>query len=298
MGVNLDYARFLIASRKAGVGYEQTLTLGRQWMFAEEKKVNNLLERAGAPRLSYREGEGRAWADALFRSLGAGKLQVLDNSPYEGATVIHDLNEALSAEWAGRFDFVFDGGVIEHVFNAPMALKSCMQLLRVGGHFCSCTLANNECGHGFYQFSPELFFRLFCPANGFELRALLVVEQRLSGSRWYAVTDPAAINARVGCINRFPLHMMVLARKIDSVPGERMQVQQHDYVQAWQGSDRSSAAASGPRVQRKNLKQRIEQILPPRMVGRLKQVYRQHCVTRLSNGRFFQRVEPDTYSIQ
>jgi hypothetical protein len=34
------------------------------------------------------------------------------------------------------------------------------------------TPANNQMGHGFYQFSPELFFRVFSQENGYLLRAL------------------------------------------------------------------------------------------------------------------------------
>jgi hypothetical protein len=47
-----------------------------------------------------------------------------------------------------------------------------MDLLKVGGTFVASTPANYFMGHGFYQFSPELFFRLFCPENGFRLAEL------------------------------------------------------------------------------------------------------------------------------
>ncbi len=46
----------------------------------------------------------------------------------------------------------------------------------LGGHFISVTFANNFLGHGFHQFSPELYFRVFCPANGFEVESLMLCE--------------------------------------------------------------------------------------------------------------------------
>ena len=39
----------------------------------------------------------------------------------------------------------------------------------VQDHFVRITPANNFFGHGFYQFTPELFFRIFSAANGFEV---------------------------------------------------------------------------------------------------------------------------------
>ena len=63
-------------------------------------------------------------------------------------------------ERAGQFDVVYDGGTLEHVFNFPVALRNAMELLRPGGRlFTIHTCANNLCGHGFYQFSRELFYR-------------------------------------------------------------------------------------------------------------------------------------------
>ena len=55
--------------------------------------------------------------------------------------------------------------------------------------------ANGQCGHGFYQFSPELFYRLF-EANGFD-----PVEVYLVGlnkpSRWFRATDPRVAKRRL-----------------------------------------------------------------------------------------------------
>ena len=76
--------------------------------------------------------------------------------------IIADRNDpdALKSALSGKqFDLVFDGGTLEHVFNFSTALKNCMHMVKPHGRFVSVTLPNNWCGHGFYQFSPELFFR-------------------------------------------------------------------------------------------------------------------------------------------
>ena len=85
----------------------------------------------------------------------------MDASSFEGATVVHDLNLPITEALKGRFDVVCDAGTIEHVMNFPTAIRNCMEMVRVGGHLILGTPANNFFGHGFYQFSPELWFRLF-----------------------------------------------------------------------------------------------------------------------------------------
>src|SRR3546814_2491118 len=37
-----------------------------------------------------------------------------------------------------------------------------------GGRFLCLNVANHHLGHGFWQFSPEVFFRTFCPAQGYQ----------------------------------------------------------------------------------------------------------------------------------
>lgn len=98
----------------------------------------------------------------------------MDASKYEGASVVQDLNQPVPDSLKERFDAIFDGGTLEHVFNIPAALKNCMEMTKVGGRFYMHTCANNLCGHGFYQFSPELFYRVFSEQNGFEVERMVI----------------------------------------------------------------------------------------------------------------------------
>jgi hypothetical protein len=77
-----------------------------------------------------------------------------------------------------------DGGTTEHVFNFPTALTNAMQMVETGGHLVIITGGNNFCGHGFYQFSPELFYRALSAENGFEMKRLIAAEV---GGNWYEV---------------------------------------------------------------------------------------------------------------
>jgi len=131
---------------------------------------------------------------------------------------------------------VTDAGSLEHVFNYPVAIKNCMELLHAGGVFLSITPANNFMGHGFYQFSPELFFSVFTSKNGFEIVKMLICED-YEGAQWYEVSKPkGGIQGRVTLVNHHPTYLMCMARRLDvrCEPFAEMP-QQSDYLDAWTG---------------------------------------------------------------
>jgi len=108
-----------------------------------------------------------------------------------------------------------------------------MEMVRVGGHLLLQTPANNYCGHGFYQFSPELYYRVLSPENGFVVERMLACES-YSGSRWYEVTDPAQVKARVELIGSGQRVMLLIrARRTHEAAIFATWPQQSDYVEAW-----------------------------------------------------------------
>jgi hypothetical protein len=117
------------------------------------------------------------------------------------------------------------------VFNVPAALKNCMQLVKPQGRFVSVTVPNNWCGHGFYQFSPELFYRTLSPDNGFSIVEMYVAD--LEGRRVYEVVDPAAARARVQLRTSEPVLLLVHARRDAVRDVFATTPQQSDYVAEW-----------------------------------------------------------------
>jgi SAM-dependent methyltransferase len=173
------------------------------------------------------------FADEFFRVLGAQEYVSVDRSDYEGANFLHDLNEPFPAKMRGQFDFVLDSGTLEHIFNYPAALKNSLELLRVGGHFLTATPANGHMGHGFYQFSPELFFSIFTEQNGFALRKTILYETYREGAPFYEVSSPAKLGNRVELNTSPPVSIVALAQKISEAPIFATPPQQSDYVAAW-----------------------------------------------------------------
>src|SRR5208282_1535456 len=132
-------------------------------------------------------------------------------------------------------------------FNFPMAIRNLMEMTKVGGMVFLTTIANNLCGHGFYQFSPELIYRVFSPENGFETTGVTLLEAvfpsvELAPMRAaYQAADPKEVRSRVALVSEGPILMMVDAKKISDVEPFSTVPQQSDYLVAWERNSGSVA---------------------------------------------------------
>jgi hypothetical protein len=234
MAVDTQAFRLLLAARKAGADFSQTVTFGRQCFFPKRSHVARELSRANLGITEEAIGEMRhCYAERFFQALGAQKQDSIDASAYEGATIVHDLNLPVPAELRGKYTLVYDGGTSEHVFNYPQTLANAMRLLAVGGHFVTMTAGNNLSGHGFYQVSPELFFRVFSGANGFGIVAVLLADAR-AGGPFFRVADPASAKERIEFVSARPYLVAAIARKVEDVAELQAAPRQSDYQRAWE----------------------------------------------------------------
>jgi hypothetical protein len=189
----------------------------------------------------------RGWVDPVLRDFGAIELVSVDASAYEDASRLHDMNEEIPDDLADRFSVVFDAGTLEHIFDFPTAIRNCMRMVREGGHLLIVTPTNNEAGHGFYQFSPELFYRILAPAYGFWVEQMLLREKGARRASWYDALDPDTVGARAQYRSRSVTYLYLRARRIGSVPEFDPAPQQSDYMAHWQR--RGSPPAAGNRLE-------------------------------------------------
>jgi SAM-dependent methyltransferase len=266
MGVTAPTAEFLAEARGHGVDFGRVLTIGRQASFVGPLRLGAMLRRhgawpAGETRRSFqrRFRDGPPWLiDPYLRALGARELHALDVSGYEGADILHDLGEPVPADLDERFDLVLDCGSLEHVFDVPTALASYMRMVRVGGRLVVQTMANNHCGHGFYQFSPEFFFRALSERSGYTVERLQLVEDDLDFSRplagvsfpfnvargrRYDVADPESVHERVLLRTRVGVSLLVQARRVAAVRPLAGPVHQSDYAAMWERGPRPPGGA-------------------------------------------------------
>lgn len=234
MGIGKSHCSFLFYSKTLGVSFRETLTLGRMHLYASREEITNAIDKYKTNEKEIRDVMFKdEYSEPFFEILGAQRLESMDFSAYENASVIHDLNQPIPGELKNKFSAVFDGGTLEHIFNFPVAIKSCMNALKVGGHYIGITPANNCMGHGFYQFSPELLFRIFSDDNGFRVNKMLLHIHANDEDHWYEVSDPKIVNSRVVLMNNYPVSIMVIAEKMTEKNVFESTPQQLDYVNTW-----------------------------------------------------------------
>ena len=238
MGIDKDVAKFLLSARERQVDFKNSLMLGNQKLQFFNYDYTHLADAFKLDNFTRIKT-----ASDFLRFLGAEEISAMDFSDYEGATILHDLNKPVGVELKGKYTFVLDGGTTEHVFNFPLALANAMEMVATGGHLVIITGGNNFLGHGFYQFSPELFYRALSEENGFAVKRMIAAEV---GGRWYEVADPKDIKARVELVNDKPVYLMVLAQKLASKPLFTSAPQQSDYVEMWQNEAANRTGEDAP----------------------------------------------------
>ncbi len=166
------------------------LTLGQQAVYGTLEDVKNILISYDLKLKSLKRGFDSknkipAWAGtpldkftnvhAVMTLLGAARVFVTDISDYENPDYLIDLNYDINEEYYEKFDVILDVGTLEHIFDVPVALSNLTKMLRKEGEIILIVPSSNAIDHGFYSFSPTLFFDFFT-ANGFSNFSCYLIE--------------------------------------------------------------------------------------------------------------------------
>ena len=292
MGLFTGDFRFLLSAKRMGLQGNTACTIGSQPLFFSERTMDRIAGECGQDLSALPRGKAIYATHDVLRTLGFSQVDIVDISDYEGANVLQDLNLPIPPRLNERYDLIVDGGTLEHVFNFPMAIENIMRMTKVGGEVLLFSPSNNYCGHGFYQLSPELYFRVFSPDNGFEMRRIYVN----CGNRYYHVADPVDVHGRVELTNSRMALLMVHARKIARVPEKLQPPQQSDYVTTW------AERAEENRIEQKDspLKAFLRARLSPQTVAKIsewrfqvqlmREAWRVNRRARLSNRKLYRPV--------
>jgi len=267
MGINKYDAELLIyAKRKFKINFESTLTLGRLTRYFNEKELQSILSKFNLKETFPSSLFSSEYTEGFLEFLGASMTQSMDVSNYENAGILHDLNIPLPVSLHQNFSVVIDGGTLEHVFNFPLAIQSCMLSLKQDGFFIGFTPGNNQMGHGFYQFSPELYYRIFSEQNGFKMRKVLI---RVA-DKWFEAMDPKEMKSRIEVANGLPIFIYLIAQKLKhnasfSVP------QQSDYERTWDINE--SVATDKKRKEDSGIKHIYRKLTPKRIKDLVRNYY-------------------------
>jgi SAM-dependent methyltransferase len=221
LGIDVHALNFLrFASREQPLG--EVATIGRQALNVPPFVLKRHLHLEKLPDF------GPFCEDLLYRHFRAISVESYDNSSYENATYVRNMNKELQLD--RQYDTVFDGGCLEHIYNAPQALLNVSNMCRPGGQILHVLPANNFCGHGFWQFSPELFFSLYSEKNGY-LDTRVFVADLLDTESWYEVQKPE--NGRRAHVDSSTSLYLLVRTKRGFSAFSHSEVQQSDYVQLW-----------------------------------------------------------------
>jgi hypothetical protein len=245
MGISNSNLAMLTAAKRISGSFDNVATLGKQSFWPSKTFLKRVFSMTN-PKVSSDDILERVGTDgsAFLRWLGAKAVDEFDASPYEGAKVVHDMNKPIGPEHKGKYNVLFEGGSLEHIFDIRQALQNISDMVAIDGLFLASTCANNLLGHGFYQFSPELFFRYFCPANGWDSTVVFLVEHQAEPPVFWQVTDPKALGARIEIQNNEQLYIQVISRKTRHVDAAATP-QQSDYVTQWSPENNGARASAG-----------------------------------------------------
>ena len=240
MGLAKPALRFIVREHGRKPFSGPVLTLGRQHLFATLEEARTMMMMEGVAPSPLQPGERvdtniPEWAGTshahnvsdvvFFRLLGLADVQALDYSDFEGAEILHDLNLPAPDCLRGRFGLIVDGGTLEHIFDVRQSMSNVAAMLKPGGRVIHVSPTSNWVNHGFFQFSPTLFYDYYA-ANGFvELRAWLAEHDAYSAisGAW----EFFEIGARDRIATRHGLMTVCVAEKTDDSTSDRVPNQSH-----------------------------------------------------------------------
>ena len=202
MALTFHTFKYLEKLKEKNFHFGETLTIGR---------LNNLIEKNDFKKLNILPSN-EIYADKIMKDyFNLSSLNTLDYSSFEGADIIQDLNIPLE-DTKKQFDTILDFGTSEHIFNIIQCFKNISDLCKLDGHIIHCLPANNNCGHGFWQFSPELFFNIYREENGFIETEIFLINL-FDKDNWYKVKKQQK-GERLELNSIEPLYLLVKTKKV------------------------------------------------------------------------------------
>ncbi len=219
MALTFHTFKFLEKLKKENHFFGETLSIGR---------LNNLIKKDEFKKLKL-DFSDDFFADRLLcNNFEITSLNALDYSSFEDADIIQDLNKPI-VNIEKKFDTILDFGTSEHVFDVSQCLKNISNLCKKGGIIIHCLPANNNCGHGFWQFSPELFFNIYSQKNGFNETEIILINL-FDKKNWYLVNKQKK-GDRLELNSSEPLYLLVKSKKVNESNYE--DINQSDYEHQW-----------------------------------------------------------------
>jgi len=205
----------------------KAVTLGRQEIHIPSSTLEFFLQ-----KYQYEPKPYIGFCEPLLNYLGFESIDSVDNSDFEGASILHNMNHPIHRE---PYDFILDGGTIEHIFNVPQVCENIINLLNVGGVYLSITPNNNSSGHGIYQFSPEFYLTAFSEEYGMKVVELYLAKVGTGIEEWINVNSYQSGRNMSTFGTNEPVYIIAIIQKVSNKRKSLLTnpPNQYSYEQDW-----------------------------------------------------------------
>jgi len=124
----------------------------------------------------------------FFGALGAAEIHAVDHSDFEGADIVHDMNQPIDQSLEGIADLVLDGSTLDNVHDPAVALMNYNRMLRAGGRVISINAGKPDV-QGAYCGTPPEWFLDYYAANDYA-DCQVYVQLNFPAAKWQFPDDP------------------------------------------------------------------------------------------------------------
>jgi hypothetical protein len=122
---------------------------------------------------------------SFFSLFADANVRASDVSDYEGADIIFDLSGELPANTLGAFDFIYNGSVLDNVFDPASCMKNIARMLRAGA-VCFSYEGFAHFGMAYLKLGPDWFFDYFAVNDFADAQVYYCAFEHFHRSAWTA----------------------------------------------------------------------------------------------------------------
>ena len=234
MGILKPHIEIICSLKKKypGLFQKKTLTISQQAVYADEKQVKNILlknnikikkidpsfdKKNKIPDWFNTKYDKNINAQYLFSLFGSDQVFSSDSSKYENSDLVIDLNNRVNNKLINKFDNIVDIGALEHVFDTCSALENYIRMLKKGGYLLIAVPCSNMIDHGFYTFSPTLFYDYFTCNNFKVLSSYLRESSPFIYEYRSKIYSYKKLGLEIPFISDRAVEFIILAKKIKNI---------------------------------------------------------------------------------
>ena len=193
MAITRHLAELILTEHRFRKITGRVLMLGRQTVFMTPQEAMALVRKVGLDvrptaridTCTMPHGKKNGYiADASFFSLFTDAVvEACDVTDYEGAEHIFDLSKEPPAGLLGAYDFIYNGSVLDNVFDPAACLRNTTRMLKPDGSIFHYEGAVHW-GAAYLKMSPDWFFDYYA-VNGFaDIQAYICAYSDIHASPW------------------------------------------------------------------------------------------------------------------